>query len=105
MNEAYEIVAKHLQQQFVPLCDWRLAADSVAKLTLHSGERRFDVGASMVARQKFLAIQHEVVERLVPDSRRAVSVGSFLERYVGRSAEPSDRSEVFAAQIALIGAD
>src|SRR5262245_22562203 len=43
VNEADDVMAQHLEQQLVALRHGRLAADDVAKLALHRGERRFDV--------------------------------------------------------------
>lgn len=57
-------MAQHFAQRLVDHRNVSLAAQAIAKLPLHHTERGFDVRAGMVMGQKFLTLEHEVMEHL-----------------------------------------
>ena len=57
-------MTEHLAQRLVDHRNIGLASQSVAELTLHHGERRFDVGTLVIVGKKVCALELEVVIHL-----------------------------------------
>ncbi len=93
----------HLQQGFVDLGDFRLAADEVAKLALHRRERRLDNAALVVVRGEFIAPEIVEVEQPIPGGRGHVRLRLRVvpERDEGRGSHLIDERDHLAAAVRL----
>src|SRR5579859_3157214 len=104
LNQAADVVAQELAQDFIFHGGVRLAPNVVPELCLDHAERRFDVAPLVIVLEEFFPMEAVVVEHPVPD---AIAVGAavHLERDVGCRADFLQQSKVFLAEIRLVARD
>ena len=95
-------MAQALQQQFVPLSGWGLGPKRVTELALHRGEGRFDVRPLVIPGEKFVPVQLEEVERLVPERRfGGAGTGNRFGQTRGHAVGEIDANSGFHVKIPL----
>ena len=83
VDNAHDVVADDLEQQFVPLRDRRLAADDVSKFALHRRERGFDIRPPMVVRQELVPVQRALMDAAARDG---LELSAWLRQLALRAA-------------------
>jgi len=75
VNQAHQIVTQNLAKRLVKRSSIRLRPQGVSEFPLQHAERGFDVAPLVVMRQKFIPLEHEVMEHLLP--KTALLAGGF----------------------------
>src|SRR5260370_13289961 len=105
MNENDKIMTQYLTKNFVDHRNVSLAKQAVAELSLHHGERGFNVRPLMVVLQKLFPFELEVVKRLVPNATPVVASRVRFESDKRLGSDGLDSFKVRARGIPFVGRD
>jgi hypothetical protein len=104
LNQARQILANQLAEDFVDHANVASAHDRIPELPLDRRENAFDVAALVIVGQELFPLELEVAEHLGEQTAHAARRVR-LEGDERRSANVCDRLEILVAAIRLVGAD